>query len=794
MDSRQMEQLYQWRIQVKGRVQGVGFRPFVFQLAERLAIHGEVSNGMQGVKILAIGTLRQLEAFETAIRQEPPRLARIYQLLRLDEQTISMEEAARYPDFTIVKSDDIGTPDIFIPVDTAVCDDCLREMNDPHDRRYHYPFINCTQCGPRYTIIHDLPYDRPLTSMVDFPMCSACEGEYMDPHNRRHHAQPIACEACGPTLEFYWVDHKHQGWVKAEKEDPLSLTKRLLKEGKILAIKGLGGYHLACDAFSEETIRLLREGKHRLHKPFAVMMKDMETVRRYCEVTPAEEKVLRGIEAPITILTIKEEAKELFPPSLAPYMNSLGVMLPYTPLHHLLFDDELTVLVMTSGNESGLPISSTFTEAMEALIPLVDGILTHDREILQKIDDSVVRLVDKQLVMIRRSRGYAPDPIFVPENADGIIAYGGNQKNVFAIGKGEMAFLGGHIGDIDSQEMLIHFIHSKERLQRLMGVTPQLLVADLHPEYATTRQALKDAELFHLPLIQVQHHHAHMVSIMAEHQLNAPALALVLDGTGWGDDGTIWGMEVLYGDARDSRRMGHLAATPLPGGEKAIREPWRNAVGMVLQLLGHEGLQRLEQLPAMEPYLQQIPILQHMVERRINTPMAGTCGRLFDAVSALLGLCTKAEYEGEAAVQLSELVKEDGIGEPYSFILEADPHNPGVIQINHGALLHELLRDIEKGVDSASVALNFHETVVQMGLALLEHGRKQLSEKEASAVLFSGGSMVNPYLRRRFLHCSEERGWQVYMPEQVPANDGGLALGQLLIAAAQRARESTLKR
>lgn len=753
------------RIRVTGRVQGVGFRPFVFSLAHRYNIKGTVQNNLDGVNIHAEGTDEELAAFIQAIGEEPPRLSRIHE--------ITWEEAAFQgkTEFRISESERQGAWSLVIPVDSAVCDDCLQEMMTPTDLRYRYPFINCTQCGPRYTIIDELPYDRPLTSMGKFTMCKTCRAEYEDPHNRRHHAQPIACPDCGPQLQLLSM----QGERLAG--DPIRQTVHLLKQGAIVAIKGIGGYHLSCNAQDDEAIRRLRTRKNRPNRPLALMAADRGRVEAICLVNEAEKQQLESPERPIVILRRRAECP--LPERIAPGMRTLGVMLPYTPLHYLLFDEELPYLVMTSANPSGQPILHEDGLALSYLQGIADYVLMHDREILHPLDDSVVRVGADLSFFMRRSRGYVPDPLAAGRNVHGVVALGGQQKNTFALGRHEQIFLGPHIGDMESVEVTAFHQKAFAHLQKWMGIEPQVIAIDRHPGFVTTQlaQEMKGR------VVPVQHHHAHMVACMADNGLTQPCIGIVLDGTGYGDDGHIWGFEVLAGDAASYVRLAHLQATPLPGGEQAIKEPWRNAVGMLTALFGEKGVEWANQLfPKRQ---QEIPVLARMTATGMNAPLAGTCGRLFDAVSAILGICERSTYEGEAAIRLSEWMEgqewhqEDGYRYRWSSD-EACAESPLTLDVRAG--LQQLVEDRLLQVPTAVIVRRFHQLVVSACVdAVLYAGRR--NPDLPGQVVLSGGSFHNPFLSAHLARLLREAGYEVFSHKRVPCNDGGIALGQLLIAA-----------
>ncbi len=753
---------------VRGRVQGVGFRPFVFQLAEKYQLNGTVQNNMDGVKIHLEGEEESIQLFLSDLQNKAPRLSKINEIL------VERTELLNKKDFTIIESERSGTSMLVIPIDSAVCDDCLAEMKDPNDFRYQYPFINCTQCGPRYTIIDELPYDRSYTSMKNFPMCKDCRKEYEDPTNRRHHAQPIACPKCGPKVRLLNSLGK-----EIVSENLMGDTIRLLKEGKILAIKGIGGYHLCCDARNEQAADELRKRKKRPLRPLAVMAASISAAESFAEITEAEHNQLKSPESPIVVL--KKNKQFQLADSVAPRMSTIGVMLPYTPLHHLLFNDsELDCLIMTSANPSGMPILYKDEEAFRYLNGIADYYLVHNREILHPVDDSVVQINAGKLDFFRRSRGYVPDPLVSDKDVTGIVAFGGQQKTTFTIGRNEQIFIGPHIGDLENIETINHFQHELTHLLKWIDIPKTTAVIDAHPGYQSKTLAKEND----FPeVMEVQHHHAHMAACMKEHQIIGQAYGIILDGTGYGLDGHIWGFEILYGDEASFERMAHLHYTPLPGSEKCIREPWRNAAAMLISLHGETGFELAKSIFSDKG--SEIDILKMMIERNLNTVYAGTCGRLFDAVSALCGVTKISSYDGEAAIQLAELADESKVFEPYPYHLLEDD----ILTFDFGEMIKQIAHDVLAGKKAESVSGRFHETIVQAIASTMErlHDRNSNTEK---TVVLSGGSFHNRYLRKRLTAELKERSFSVYVPEIAPCNDGGLSYGQLAVAAAKRSVQS----
>ena len=749
------------RIQITGIVQGVGFRPFVYSLATRLSITGWVRNTSAGVEIEVDGTPEALDIFVHALREEAPPLARI------DEFHVQDRAPNGFSDFEIIHSEAI--PDAFQPIspDVSLCADCLRELLDPGDRRYRYPFINCTNCGPRFTIIEDIPYDRPLTTMAPFEMCPECTSEYDDPLDRRFHAQPVACPVCGPHI---WLEV--DGDSVAEREEALQVARRLLKEGKVLAIKGLGGFHLACDATNPDAVATLRRRKLRVDKPFALMMPDLATVEAHCILDDAERELLQSHQRPIVILMRRSGSKVT--PEVAPGQDTMGVMLPYTPLHVLLIEPEEDfppALVMTSGNLSEEPIAIENEEARERLDDLADAFLLHDRRIRTRCDDAVVRSFEGAVYPLRRARGYAPFPVFLPWNLPSILAVGGELKNTFCLTQARYAFLSHHIGDMENYETLCAFEDGVEHYARLFRVQPEILAYDLHPDYMATRYALARAEREGLPAEGVQHHHAHIAACMAEHGVpdGKSVIGVSFDGTGYGEDGAIWGGEFLLANYRHFDRPYHLTYIPLLGGVAAVRQPWRLALAWLIQA----DLDWNEDIPPTEtagPEAQEM--LKRMFEVRINAPLSSSMGRLFDAVSSLANVRQEINYEAQAAIELEALVDPDEEGVyPFEVVDE---------NINPVPVIREIVGDLHAGVAVPKIAARFHNGVAHMVNQVCRAIRDQ---SDVDEVALSGGVWQNIVLLSRTVRLLRQSGFKVYVHRQVPTNDGGLSLGQAVIAA-----------
>ncbi|MDN5345068.1 MAG: hydrogenase maturation protein HypF [Clostridia bacterium] len=751
-------------LKIEGTVQGVGFRPFIYRLARRHSLGGKVWNAGEGVMVEIEGRAERVQDFIKSITAEAPALARI--------TGIEMEELAPlgYAGFAIIHSQGVAEGRVIVPPDVATCGDCRQDILNPTDRHYRYPFTNCTNCGPRFTIVRGLPYDREKTSMRDFPMCAACAAEYTNPLDRRFHAQPVACPACGPQVSL--VDR--QG--RQLPGDWLALSRTLLAAGQILAIKGLGGFHLACDARNQRAIRELRERKNRPHKPLAVMGRDLETVAEHCQVDPVEAGLLTSPAAPIVVLRKKPGCR--LPEELAPGQASLGVMLPYTPLHILLMAEGPSLLVMTSGNYSEMPLCIDNQEALESLSPIADYFLWHNRPIVNRCDDSVVTIVAGETQFYRRSRGYVPSPMEVPVDGQGrvtVLGAGSDLKNTFCILKDGRAFLSQHIGDLGSLEGEANYQESLAKFKALLNAGPRVVAFDLHPGYQSSLMARAMGDVVH---IAVQHHHAHLAACMAENYLNEPVIGVILDGTGYGVDGCSWGFEVLRGDYLQFKRELHLDYVPLPGGDNAVRHPWRTAVAYLYRYCGAEAPGLASRFFADKG--EEIEILARAIQAGLNAPLAGSCGRLFDAVAALLGVCQDISYEGQAAVELSNLVPwPAGVDteelardlSPYPFEIKEGVISPRLI-------ITGVLADLEQGVPKEVIARRFHDSVIAMVVEALKSAARASGPAK---VVFSGGSWQNHYLLTLAKYCLEEIGYQVFVHHRVPPNDGGLSLGQALV-------------
>ena len=748
-------------IDVTGIVQGVGFRPFIYRLANECNLVGFIANTPAGVSIEVQGPAESVGSFLARLPAEIPPLAKITSLVPRD---IELQ-----PDiaFLILSSRLDQPPKALISPDVAACEDCLREMVDPHDRRFRYPFINCTNCGPRFTIIHDIPYDRARTSMASFQMCAACQAEYDDPANRRFHAQPNACWDCGPQVQLL-DDHG----ARLDVAEPIREAARLLESGAIVAIKGLGGFHLACDAENDAAVDRLRERKRRVEKPFAVMVGRIEDVERFCIVEESARKSLLSRERPIVLLPRQPEVHVAA--GVAPRNRFLGIFMPYTPLHHLLFAcGRCNALVMTSGNLSEEPIAIDNDEAVQRLHGMADAFLVHNRDILRRCDDSVVRLAAGQSQKMRRSRGFVPVPVALESESQPILAVGGELKNTVCVVRGNEAFLSQHVGDLENLESYRFFEEAIAHLQRILEVQPKVIAYDLHPDYFSAKWALGRADV---RLIGVQHHHAHIAACMAENHLDGKVIGIALDGTGYGIDGAIWGGEVLLADYLNFQRAAHLDYVALPGGEAAIREPWRVAVSYLAKHFG-------KSLPALQiPFTKaldrrNLDILLQMMERGVNSPLTSSCGRLFDAVAALIGLRTAVNYEAQAAIELEMAAHESTDESAYPFELQLIGET---WRIGTHSLFDWLLRDIREGVRAADISRRFHNGLASLFLGLAEKLRESHG---LNRVCLSGGCFQNILLFRLLLSALRTQNFEVYFHSEVPAGDGGISLGQALVAA-----------
>lgn len=746
------------RARVRGIVQGVGFRPFVYRLASLAGLGGFVRNDGRGVVLELEGPRDTVAEVLDALETEAPAAARV-DALEWAEVAVTGLRA-----FEIIPSADGEDAETLVSPDIAVCGDCLREMNDPGDRRYRYPFINCTNCGPRFTIIKGVPYDRPRTTMAGFEMCADCAAEYANPADRRFHAQPVACPVYGPRVELRKPDGS-----EARADGAIVEVQRLLKSGSVIAIKGLGGYHLACDATNAGAVETLRGRKIREDKPFALMAADLETVERFCEVSDEERKLLASPESPIVLLRKKNRQ---LPEAIAPNNRYLGFMLPYTPLHHLLFDDGLDVLVMTSGNRADEPIAYRDEDAYEQLGGIADYFLTHNRPIFRRVDDSVTRIFDGKEMLIRRSRGYVPTPVPLPfERRESVLGCGAEVKNTFCLTKGDRAFVSHHIGDLINPAALTSFEEGIDHFKELFDVEPAVVAYDMHPDYSSTRYAERITGVEKVP---VQHHHAHIAAVLGERGIDGPVIGIAWDGAGYGGDGTVWGGEFLVAEQGSFERLGYLRRVPLAGGDAAVREPWRAALGYLSETFGF-------QLGRLEGYFRDVPdnacgAVTDMLERKFNVIESSSSGRLFDCVAALLGFRGRVNYEGQAAIELEQCA-EPGETEYYPFELgDGEP-----FEVDWRPTIAAVIDDMDSGVTRSVVSARFHNTAARMAVAGSERAREITG---LSIGALSGGVFQNVTLLERALPLFEAAGFEVLRHRYLPPNDACISYGQVVVALA----------
>ena len=740
------------RARVSGTVQGVGFRPHAYRLATELELGGYVLNDASGVLLEVEGDPGAVQRFLALLEAEAPPLARV------ESVVAEIVPARDQRDFEIVHSIPSKVRSAPVTPDSATCDECLAELFDPADRRHRYPFINCTNCGPRFTIVRGVPYDRPLTTMATFEMCEQCRAEYEDPRDRRFHAQPNACAECGPSLQLVG----HSG-------DPVEEAVQLLHDGLILAVKGVGGFHLACRAGDERAVATLRARKHREDKPFALMAPTLEAARALVELGPEEEVLLTGRVRPIVIAPRRDSASVAR--SVAPLSRELGVMLPYSPLHHLLLSGAGAALVMTSGNVSDEPIAYRDDDARERLGSIADAFLVHDRPIETRTDDSVQRSVSvagrRRVLMLRRSRGHVPDSAGLPVAAAlPVLGCGAELKSTFCVAKGSRAWVGHHIGDLSNYETLVAFREGISHFERLFAVEPRVVAHDLHPGYLSTAYALACEGVEH---VGVQHHHAHLAATLAEHDERGPAVGAIYDGTGYGEDGTVWGGELLFGDLRAFERVGHLRPVRLPGGEQAIHQPWRMACAWLREALGEQPAIPSTLAPSMEP--RRWEAVAELAATGTASPLTTSMGRLFDAVAALCGMRSVVNYEGQAAAEL-ESAADPAETLAYPLPAELDPRE----------MLLAIARDIAAGVPVATISARFHNAVAAATAAACIEAAES---RGVEIVVLSGGVFQNGLLLERTSAALSDRGLRVLVPERLPPNDGGISYGQAAVAAAR---------
>jgi hydrogenase maturation protein HypF len=778
-------------IRVRGTVQGVGFRPTVWRLACDEGLVGEVLNDGFGVLIRTTGNSDAISQFLTRLHTEAPPLS---QIENVETQILNLVD---FEDFRIAESVG-GENRTRVTPDAAICAACREEVLDPTERRFGYPFANCTHCGPRFSIVKEVPYDRVNTTMADFPMCAACKSEYRQPADRRFHAQPIACAACGPSIWLEWTDNSATP-ADSTTRTPLDSAIELLKSGAVVAIRGLGGFHLACDATNPEAVQRLRQRKHRYGKPFALMARDLDTIRRYCNVKPAEADLLRSPEAPIVLLSA--DGPEKLPDGVAPGLNTVGFMLPYTPLHLLITQQIDRPLVMTSGNISDEPQVTSLDTARIGLRNIADALLMHNREIANRIDDSVVRIAAGRPSLMRRARGYAPSSVPLPAGFDGapdLLAFGGELKSTFCVVKDGAAIVSQHQGDLEDVSTFEDYQKNLHLYSKIYDHRPRLLVADMHPEYLSAKLARQRAAADHLPFLEVQHHHAHIASCMMENGVAldaSPVLGIAIDGLGFGDDGTIWGGEFLLADYRGYRRIAAFKPVAMVGGVQAIRQPWRNTYAHLVAGLGWEKFVERFSTLDLHRYLisKPLPTIDRMLETGLNVPLASSCGRLFDAVAAAIGLCAdQAIFEGQGAMELEALVepRSSGTDSPYTFAI-TERANSEMLYLDSSPMWEGLLEDLSQGTSSARMAARFHYGLAMAMRDMVARIRETIpAGASLKTIALSGGCFQNKTLLEELMRLLEADGLTCLVHSKVPTNDGGLALGQAAIAAAHHIERS----
>lgn len=735
-------------------MQGVGFRPFICRIAARHNLFGEVDNRSDGVSVRVLGDIRTVELFSNDILKNAPPASRIKSI------EVNPIECIQYDNFKIAESRGIENAITEISPDIAVCSECLDDMQkDP--KRIDYPFVNCTNCGPRFSIIYDLPYDRPGTSMESFQMCEKCRSEYNDILDRRFHAQPIACNNCGPVCRY-----RSKSCQVDNLPGILEKIAEGISSGQTIAIKGIGGYHLVCDALDGDAVSNMRIKKHRDSKPFAVMFRDLRTVHKYCHVSREEENELKSWRRPVLIL----RQKEFIPPSVKSGLNTIGALLPYMPVHYLLFRHiKTSAIIFTSGNISDEPVITDDTIAEKLLASVASAIVSYNRQIVNRVDDSVIRFIDKKPAVIRRSRGFVPRPVDLDASVEGIMAFGAEEKNTFCVGKGSQAFMSQYIGDLKNYSTFGFFVDSINTFSRLFRFRPALLACDMNPEYLSARYARSLAEDLNLPLVRIQHHHAHIVSCMAEHRLSNEVIGVCFDGTGYGSDGNIWGGEFLIAGESGFSRFSHFDYIPLPGGDSAMAEPWRTAYSFIRKYMGKDfDFHSLPSFSTVES--STLDMVGQMIDKQVNSPLSSGAGRLFDAVAAILGVCMFSTFDSEAPVRLESIINPE-TEEYYPFA--------GNNEIIFADTIRAIINDIGK-VRIPVISAKFHNTVAQ---SVLETVIRIRSVSSLNRVVLSGGVFQNKYLMEKTLYLLNKNRFRVYINRQVPANDGGISLGQLVIAS-----------
>ncbi len=751
------------KMSIRGAVQGVGFRPFVYRLATELGLHGWVNNTAHGVFIEVEGPRERLDQFLLRVEREKPAISFIQSL------ESRFADPVGYEGFEIRKSEGGEKTALVLP-DIATCPECLREIFEPGNRRFGYPFTNCTNCGPRYTIIESLPYDRPRTTMKKFTMCVECEREYGDPEDRRFHAQPNACPKCGPQLQLWSMS----GEVLARREDALEEAAEAIRQGKIVGVKGLGGFHLMADARNEETVPKLRERKHREEKPFALMYPTVEEVLLDCELTALEERLLRSPESPIVLVRRKNDGRSTLAQSIAPGNPMLGVMVAYTPLHHLLMRKLGFAVIATSANLSDEPICTDELEAVERLSGIADLLLIHDRPILRHVDDSIVRVMAGREMVMRRARGFAPLPVQLAEEMPTLLGVGAHQKNTVALSVGRQVFISQHIGDLETEQASAAFARVVESLKELYEVQPETVACDLHPNYISTEYANRVCA----NPVRVQHHYAHVLACMAENEVQAPALGVAWDGSGWGPDGTVWGGEFLKIDEYGYIRATRLRPMRLAGSERAVREPRRCGLALLFEALGEEIFEREKLNPVGAFSTMERGIVAKMLRQGLNSPWTSSAGRLFDAVASLIGLRQVSRYEGQAAMELEWLAAQSTDTGTYEFALTDAATSGTPSELDWAPMVRGLLADVERNAKQQTMAKKFHNTLAEMIARVA-------AEHAGVPVVLSGGCFQNRLLTELTVARLEAAGVKVYWHQRIPPNDGGIALGQVVAAARQ---------
>ncbi len=741
----------------------------MYRLACQLGLSGIVYNDTKGVTIELQGEKEKIDEFLVRLQSEAdkPPVAEIQSCKTVDIAVIESEDK-----FSIKTSDSQGTALSQVTADIATCPDCLSEMTEKEDFRHGYPFINCTNCGPRYSIVKTIPYDRPNTTMSEFVMCDKCAAQYTDVTDRRFHAQPVACGVCGPKI---WLTDSEGKTIRTQTNETINETASLLRAGKVVAIKGIGGFHLAVDALNNEAVKRLRERKKRDHKPFAMMADSIETIKKYALVSESAEKLLKNPQSPIVLLPKKKDSP--IAQSVAEGVNTFGFMLCYAPLHYLLFAQNINVLVMTSGNISDEPLICKNEQALEKLACVADAFLMHDREIYRQVDDSIVHFIEREPVLLRRARGYVPTPILIEESCrQDIFAAGGDLKNTFCFGKQNQLICSEHIGDLEDAEVYHHYINSIEHLRKLFEVEPKVVACDLHPGYLSTRYALS---LSDLRTIQVQHHWAHIASVMAEHGLDGPVIGLSCDGTGYGTDGAIWGCECLIASLDGFERFGHLAYYTLAGADMASKEAIRPVLGLLKKTYRDDfNLQKFEWLlDRIEADANKQQIISEQLEKRINAVETSSLGRVFDAVAAMLGLGSYNHFEAELPMALEAIIAGD-IEEHYDFELKSSAGKP--LQLDLRKMMMQLITDIQEDKSGSVISAKFHNTLAD---ALLQLAKAARESKKLNTVALSGGVFCNRYLINRLIKLLKKNDFSVLFNRNVPANDGGISVGQAAIAA-----------